>query len=162
MCIRDSGSSRSAVAEAPALRDAHGTPWSWPPVASGERAAWLVFLPGAFTPVCTGELRWLGALAEELAADGVGVRVVSCDPAPVLREVGQCMGLPEACVLLSDFWPHGAAARAFGLLDEATGRPRRVSVLVDADGVERARVAPATPGGARTPQDHRDAVGRLV
>lgn len=150
------------MAETPALRDAHGTGWPWPPVAPGERAVWLVFLPGAFTPVCTGELEWLGALAEEFAADGVGVRVVSCDAAPVLREVAERMRLPGACVMLSDFWPHGAAARACGLLDEATGRPRRVSVLLDADGAERARVAPSTPGGARTPQHHRDAVARLA
>ena len=148
------------MAETPFLRDTHGTSWPWPPVAPGERAAWLVFLPGAFTPVCTGELEWLGSLAEELTAVGVGVRVVSCDPAPVLREVAERMSLPEACVLLSDFWPHGAAARVFDLLDEATGRPRRVSVLVDADGVERARVAPAEAGGARRPQDHRDAAVR--
>lgn len=149
------------MAETPALRDVHGTPWPWPPLAREERAAWLVFLPGAFTPVCTGELEWLGPLAVELAADGVGVRVISCDAAPVLREVAERTGLPDACVLVSDFWPHGAAAARLGLLDEATGRPRRVSVLIDAHGTELARVVPGIPGGARTPQDHRDAVARL-
>lgn len=141
----------------PSLRDLHGTPWPWPPVASGERAAWLVFLPGAFTPVCTGELAWLGPLAVELAAEDVGLRVVSCDAAPVLREVADRTGLPAECVLLSDFWPHGAAAARFGLLDETTGRPRRVSVLVDESGTELVRVRPGEPGGPRTAQAHRRA-----
>lgn len=142
-------------APVPALRDVHGQDWPWPPVAPGERGAWIVFLPGAFTPVCTSELGWLGPLAVELAEAGVGVRVVSCDAAPVLREVADRLALPEACVLLSDFWPHGAAAASFGLLDGATGRPRRVSVLVDPAGVERARVT-AAPGAGRTAAEHRE------
>lgn len=39
--------------------------------------------------------------------------------------------------LLSDFWPHGAAARAFGVFDERSGHALRGSFLVDADGIVR-------------------------
>ena len=39
--------------------------------------------------------------------------------------------------LLSDFWPHGAAARAYGVFDEARGCAGRGSFLIDRDGVLR-------------------------
>lgn len=68
---------------------------------------------------------------------------------PVLRRVREELALPEPLTLLSDFWPHGAACRALDVFDAETGRPRRVSVLLDADGVEVARVV-AAPGQART------------
>ena len=151
----------------PALRDIFGQPWPCPPIvgpdASAGRgeveAAWLVFLPGAFTPVCTSELAWLGELAGGLADVRVGVRVISCDSAPVLRRVAEESALPEQLVLLSDFWPHGAAADHYGLLDHQTGRPRRASVLVDADGVEHGRVT-AEPGRARTRAEHETVTER--
>ena len=150
----------------PALRDDHGQAWPWPPTrgpedAAAPRATWLVFLPGAFTPVCTGELGWLGALAEDLAAEDVAVRVVSCDAAPVLRRVRNELGLPEALTLLSDFWPHGAACQARDVFDAGTGRPRRVSVLLDAGGAEAARVT-AAPGQARTRAEHEAATRALL
>jgi mycoredoxin-dependent peroxiredoxin len=39
--------------------------------------------------------------------------------------------------LLSDFWPHGAVARAYGVFDEARGCAQRGSFLIDQDGTIR-------------------------
>ncbi|MDO5635090.1 MAG: redoxin domain-containing protein [Micrococcus sp.] len=147
----------------PALRDAYGQRWEFPPVGasagvaahSGESAAGRLFRPGAFTPVCMSELGWVGELAAELVAHDVGVRVVACDPAAVLREVAERVGVGEQVDLLSDFWPHGAACARFDAFDAETGRARRVSVLVAADGAEQARIE-AEPGQARTVQRHRE------
>lgn len=154
------------MADTPALRDDHGQAWPWPPVRGPEDtglplAAWLVLLPGAFTPVCTGELGWLGEMAEDLADDGVVVRVIACDPAPVLRRVREELDLPEALSLLSDFWPHGAACTVLDAFDAETGRARRVSVLLDSDGVEVARVT-ADPGLPRTRAEHDAATRALL
>ena len=91
----------------------------------------------------------------------MAVRVVSCDAAPVLRRVREELALPEPLTLLSDFWPHGAACRALDVFDAETGRPRRVSVLLDADGVEAARVV-AAPGQARTRSEHEAATRDLL
>lgn len=147
---------------APALRDDHGQDWAFPPLSPPSREGtcptftWLVLLPGAFTPVCTGELAWLDAMAAQLAPEGVGVRVLACDAAPVLRRVREDLGLGEDLVLLSDFWPHGAAASRLEAFDPRTGRARRISVLLDADGREAGRVV-AAPGWPRSRQEH-DAV----
>lgn len=156
-------------AAARALRDSHGQRWDWPPLQSPEgcdgvrppRAVWLAFLPGAFTPVCTGELGWLGELAVEFADQDVAVRVIACDSAPVLRRVADELDLPEELTLLSDFWPHGAACRAFDAFDATTGRARRVSVLLDAAGAEVGRVE-AEPGQARSRSAHEELTSRLL
>ncbi|MGM7667040.1 redoxin domain-containing protein [Microbacterium sp. A93] len=150
------------------LRDQHGQTWAWPPVALAgpggdpeptddagpvRSRVWLLFLPGAFTPVCMAELTWVDDLAAQLAPAGVGLRVLSCDSAAVLRTVADQLGVRTP--LLSDFWPHGAAARAVGEFNETTGRALRSSVLVDAGGAVLARVR-AEAGAERRLQDHLD------
>ena len=39
--------------------------------------------------------------------------------------------------LLSDFWPHGEVAKAYGILNEETGTSRRSVIVVDKEGVIR-------------------------
>ena len=39
--------------------------------------------------------------------------------------------------LLSDFWPHGAVGKAYGLFDEERGMDKRAAYVVDAAGVVR-------------------------
>lgn len=121
---------------APALRDQFGQTWPFPPIKGpdqpGHDRTWLIFIPGAYTPVCMSELESVIELASQLAKEQVGVRLIAPDSAPVLRMVADQLKLPVP--FLSDFWPHGAAAQRYGVFDEATGRPRRISLLVDADG----------------------------
>ena len=141
---------RAPVLELP---DTHGTP-----VRLGgrrERPQLVVFLPFAFSRVCGGELRAL--VSEPL--DGADVAVVSCDTLFALRAWAGQEG--ATFPLLSDFWPHGAAARAFGVLDEASGAPARASFLLDDDGVVAWSVhSPA--GVARSVADYRAAVASLT
>lgn len=39
--------------------------------------------------------------------------------------------------LCSDFWPHGAFSRAYGVFDESIGRPERAIFVVDRTGIVR-------------------------
>ncbi|MET0434206.1 MAG: redoxin domain-containing protein [Cellulomonas sp.] len=153
-----SGAARPPVvgAAAPALTlpDAHGAS-----VAVGgpsARPVLLVFVPFAFSRVCTAELTELQAHLPELA--GVDVRAVSCDPGPSLRAWAEQDGYTFP--LLSDFWPHGAAARAYGVLDEVDGYARRGSFLLDTSGVLRWSVESAA-GVARPFAAYREAVAGL-
>ena len=120
----------------PSLRDQYGQQWPFPPIEGpdqpGHDKTWLIFIPGAYTPVCMSELEQVGEIARELAQLHVGVRLIAPDSVPVLRLVSEQLSLDVP--FLSDFWPHGAAASHYGILDEATGRPRRVSLLVDRNG----------------------------
>lgn len=127
-----------------------------------DGAALLVFLPAAFTPLCSAELGGLVALSGDLADRGVRVLAVACDSMFVLRTWAEGAGVGTGGpTLLSDFWPHGAVARRFQAFDEERGIATRTSYLIDAEGVVRwAAQAPA--GVARDLQTHRCAVERLA
>ena len=45
--------------------------------------------------------------------------------------------------LLSDFWPHGAVGKAYGIFNEERGMDKRAAYVIDAQGVIRyAKVYP--------------------
>lgn len=92
----------------------------------------LIFYPWAFSGICTGELC---AVRDDLARfTEVGARVlaVSCDPIFALRAFADAENL--GFDLLSDHWPHGAMAEAYGVFDDKVGVARRGSFVLDAVG----------------------------
>ncbi|MGY1609563.1 MULTISPECIES: peroxiredoxin [unclassified Geodermatophilus] len=119
----------------------------------------VVFYPFAFSGICTGELC---QLRDELAVyTDAGVRVVaiSTDPVFSLKAWKDQQGFDFA--LLSDFWPHGATAQAYGVFNEKAGMALRGTFLVDAEG----RIAFAevnAPGDAREQSGWKDAVQALA
>ncbi|GIG25742.1 redoxin domain-containing protein [Cellulomonas denverensis] len=122
------------------------------------RPVLAVFVPFAFSPVCSDELSRLNTVLPELTA-AADVVAVSCDPVASLRAWADHDGL--GFPLLSDFWPHGAAAQTYGVFDPEQGHARRASVLLDTEGVIRwTTLSPA--GKGRDPQLYLAAVGRLV
>jgi peroxiredoxin len=118
------------------LRDQHGADLRLADLRGAP--ALVVFYPYAFSGVCTSELRDL-ARSDELAAaldrTGAALVGVSCDPVFTQRAFADAEGLDFP--LLSDFWPHGALAAGFGVLDVKRGCPRRSSFLLDGEGVVR-------------------------
>jgi peroxiredoxin len=125
------------------LPDTHGTPVRLADL-RGD-AVLLVFYPFAFSGICTGELCELRDNIEEFETAGVRLLAISTDPVYALKAWQQQEGF--GFDLLSDFWPHGAAARAYGVLDEERGHALRGTFLVDADGVVRWSVV--NPRGQR-------------
>ena len=115
------------------LPDTHGTPVSLTALRGGPVA--LVFFPFAFSGTCGTELCELRDNLEDFEAAGVRLLAISCDPPFTLRAWAEREGF--GFDLLSDFWPHGAAAGAYGVFDEAGGNALRGSFLVDADGIVR-------------------------
>jgi peroxiredoxin len=99
------------------------------------RQALIVFFPWAFSQICTGELAGLEARAEDLARSGTRVLAISCDAMFTLRAYAEAENVPFE--LLSDHWPHGAIARAYGVFDDQTGVAVRGSFLIDPAGVLR-------------------------
>jgi mycoredoxin-dependent peroxiredoxin len=101
----------------------------------GSKAALLIFYPFAFTGICTGELN---RVRDELATfqnDDVQVLTISCD-SPYAHKIfseRESFEFP----LLSDFWPHGAVAQAYGVFNDKVGVAERGTFLVDRDGVVR-------------------------
>ena len=95
----------------------------------------LVFYPFAFSGLCTGELC---QLRDELAVytdAGVQVLAVSTDPIYTLKafKVQENFDFP----LISDFWPHGAVAQAYGVFNDGAGFANRGTFAVDRAGIVR-------------------------
>ena len=117
----------------------------------------LVFYPFAFSALCGTEL---GRLRDSLSSyTGVTVLAVSTDPVYALKAFRAQEGYDFP--LLSDFWPHGAAASAYGVLDERAGMALRATFLVDAGGVVRFAQVNG-PGDVREQSEWQDAVARLL
>ncbi len=138
------------------LRDTHGTPVSL--VGLRGTPVVLVFFPFAFSSMCTSEAGELRDNLEDFEAAGVRLLGISCDPKHALRAWAEQEGL--GFDLLSDFWPHGAAARSFGVFDDGSGMAVRGSFLIDADGIVRWQVVNA-PGHARDIGAYRAALAAL-
>jgi mycoredoxin-dependent peroxiredoxin len=98
----------------------------------GRRNVLLVFHPRAFTPVCEEEALDLQENLSSFEDADTDIVLVSCDPAPARRAWKQQLGLTYT--LASDFWPHGAAAQAYGVFDDTRGTPVRGTFLIDKSG----------------------------
>ena len=101
----------------------------------GTKAVAIFFYPYAFSGVCTGELGRIRQRLDELMTFDTEVLAISCDPIYALRAFADTDGLNFG--LLSDFWPHGATASAYGVLDERSGCPRRSTYVIDREGTIR-------------------------
>ena len=100
-----------------------------------RKAVAIFFYPFAFSGVCTGEMAGIrDRLADFLTFD-TEVLAISCDPVYALRTFADQDGLNFS--LLSDFWPHGEVARAYGVFDEVRGCAERSSYVLDKQGVVR-------------------------
>lgn len=138
------------------LKDQHGTPVRLADL-RGKKVV-LVFYPLAFTGVCHGEMN---AIRDELVPsvpDDVQVLAVSVDSMFSLRAWADQEGFTFP--MLSDFWPHGAVARAYGVFDEERGVALRGTFIIDAEGVVRWTVVNDI-GTARDVEEYRKALARL-
>jgi peroxiredoxin len=102
---------------------------------AGNKAVALVFFPWAFSNVCTGELTGIRDRLDEFLTFDTEVLAISTDPTYSLRVFADTDGLNFP--LLSDFWPHGRVAAAYGVFDDELGVARRSSFVVDREGIVR-------------------------
>ncbi|MEV4113781.1 peroxiredoxin [Nonomuraea sp. NPDC049695] len=111
------------------LQDQHGTPVCLSQF-RGSKVV-LVFYPLAFSGICHSEL---SALREQ-PLEGAQLLTVSVDSVFTHRAWADREGYTFP--LLSDFWPHGQVARAYGVLDETKGVALRGTFVIDGEGVIR-------------------------
>lgn len=116
------------------LRDQRGTDITLSAF-RGEKNVVIVFYPWAFTGVCTGELCTLRDRLPEFDNEDTVSLAISCDPMFSLRVYAEREGYEFS--LLSDFWPHGAVAKAYGVFLEDRGAATRGTFIVDRGGVLR-------------------------
>lgn len=123
----------------------------------GEKAVVLLFYPYAFSGTCTGELC---ALRDDLSAfqnEEVQLLAISCDHMFSQRAFAEQEGYKFP--VLSDFWPHGAVSKAYGVFEESKGCAIRGSFVIDKDGVLRWQVNNGWV--ARNIDDYKAAIAAL-
>ena len=104
----------------------------------GNKNVVLVFYPLAFSRVCSGELCALRDDFPEVNRDDVELLTVSVDSRYAHRAWAEKEHFGFA--LLSDFWPHGAVSRLYGVFDENAGSSERGTFIIDKSGVVRWKV----------------------
>jgi len=139
------------------LTDQHGEPVRLSSL-RGSKNVVLVFYPLAFSGVCTGELCALRDDFPEVTRDDVEVLAVSVDSTFVLRTWSDRDHFPFR--LLSDFWPHGAVARLYGVFDEEKGVATRGTFVIGKSGTLRWQVVNPIPR-AREIADYQKALAAL-
>lgn len=123
-------------AEAPSftLRDQNNRPVSLESY-RGRKNVLLVFFPLAFTGTCESELGGIRDSLPSFENDEAAVLAVSVGPPPTHKVWSGSQGY--LFPILSDFWPHGEVANAYGVLNGKNGYPNRGTFVIDREGVIR-------------------------
>lgn len=140
------------------LQNAHGESVTLSQVVATHPAV-LVFVPAAFTATCTGEYCELRDNIELFNDTHVQLLGISADSKFSLRVWGEQEQLDFP--LLSDFWPHGAVARQYGVFLEEAGIAVRATFIVDGTMTIRAAFV-NPPGQARPLAAYREALAALA
>ncbi len=124
----------------------------------GKKNVVVLFYPFAFSGICTGELC---ALRDDLASfhnENVELLAISCDPMYAQRAFAEAEGYKFP--VLTDFWPHGQASKAYGVFDDARGCAVRGTFVIDKAGILRWQVINGL-GDARNLVDYKAALAAL-
>ena len=101
----------------------------------GEKNVVLSFVPAAWTPVCSDQWPGYNIIEPVFRKHDAVLLGITVDNIPSLhawtREMGE-LWFP----VLSDFWPHGAAAEKLGIL-RSDGTSERALFVIDKQGVIR-------------------------
>ncbi len=98
----------------------------------GDKNVVLVFYPFTFTGVCEGELCSLRDDISQFETGAAQVLAVSCDSRHSQRIWAEQQGYNFP--VLSDFWPHGAVAKSFGVFNDDLGCANRATFVIDKQG----------------------------
>lgn len=140
------------------LANQHGEPVSLSSF-RGKKNVVIVFYPMSFTGICTGELCEIRDNIAVFDHANVELLAISCDTKFVQKVFSEQEGYKFS--VLSDFWPHGAVAKEYGVFLEETGFSNRATFVINKDGVLTAKFVTA-PGQAREFADYKKAVEALA
>jgi len=123
------------------------------------RKTLIVFIPFPFTGNCEAELCAIRDHLADFNEIDANVVAITCDTRHVHKRWAEEQGYRFP--ILSDFWPHGAVATAYGCFDENHGCATRTTYVLDAGGVVREIIASAGLGITRDVADYDTALASL-
>jgi peroxiredoxin len=93
----------------------------------------LSFHPLAWTEVCAKQMQSLEANKDVFASSNTAPIGLSVDSVPCKKAWADSLGI-KTVPLVSDFWPHGEVASAYGIFREKNGYSERANIIVDEKG----------------------------
>jgi len=101
----------------------------------GKKNVVLSFVPAAWTPVCSDQWPGYNIVQDIFDQHEASLLGITVDNIPTLFSWTNQMGTLWFDVL-SDFWPHGAVAKKFGIL-RSDGTAERALFVIDKKGIIR-------------------------
>jgi peroxiredoxin len=95
-----------------------------------EKKVLLSFHPLAWTSVCAEQMKALEAHKKKFDALNTVALGLSIDTVPSKNAWAKELGIKNT-MLLSDFWPHGKIAKAYGIFRETNGFSERANIILD-------------------------------
>ena len=123
------------------------------------RKSLVVFIPFPFSGICEAELCSIRDNLARLNGMDANVVAISCDTRFVHKKWATDQGFEFP--LLSDFWPHGETARAYGSFNEAKGVANRMTYVLDDTGMVREIIDSGSLGVAREMDAYVEALGKF-
>jgi mycoredoxin-dependent peroxiredoxin len=119
----------------------------------------LVFYPFTFTGVCQGELCEIRDDPSTFESSDAAVLAISCDTRHAQAQWAEQQGFTFP--VLSDFWPHGAVAKEYGVFNEKLGCANRASFVIDKDGKVVATFESANLATPRSREEYESALAKV-
>lgn len=123
------------------------------------RKTLVVFIPFPFTGVCDGELCDLRDNMQQFNSMDAHVVVITTSPLPVNAKWAADQGFEFP--VLSDFWPHGVTATAYGCFNDKLGVAMRSTYILDEDGIVRDIISSEAFGTPRPISSYSESLASL-
>lgn len=121
--------------------------------------ALVVFIPFPFTGICDDESCTIRDNLGSLSALDAKVVIVTVHAVSVTKKWADEYGFDFP--VLSDYWPHGATAMAYGAFNDGRGAANRYTFVLDADGVVREVINTESLGIAREFEAYTEALAKI-
>lgn len=118
----------------------------------------VMFYPFAFSGICTTEICEINEDRSKFQNEAVEMISISCDSHYALQVFAEKENIKTT--LLSDFWPHGGVAKAYGVFLEDLGFANRGTFLIDKAGIVRWKTI-TSPGEARVSEEYKKALASV-
>ena len=125
----------------------------------GEKPVVLVFYPFTFSGICQGELCALRDDPSQFETATAQLLAISCDSRFAQQQWAQQQAFTFP--VLSDFWPHGEVARAYGVFNEKLGAANRATFVIDKAGTIVDVFETPNVGTPRERTDYEAALAKL-
>jgi peroxiredoxin len=102
----------------------------------GKKNVVISFVPAAWTPVCSDQWPGYNIVKDLFDQNDAILLGITVDNIPTLYAWTKQMGASLWFPVLSDFWPHGAVADAYGVL-RTDGVSERALFIIDKQGIIR-------------------------